>query len=144
MTMTSLITHSKQMIQPNTLTAIRFDEESSDIVGWHSTNSLSNPNSALITPSINAVGLLSGMVWWESPWSMTTPPTQFYYRFARDPYGNINTTANHDIAPTPGGQYHIFTWPISVHDGEPLALMVNHDGSDPLAVTLAEFKVWVP
>jgi hypothetical protein len=146
MTFVSLIVKTPQLIPPNTYTALRFDEESTDSPGWHDTNNLDSPGSALITPDQTAVAILSALVFWgAAPTDMVKPPTQYLHRFTRDPFtADIDSTATNDRAPTPGAQFHVFSWPMMIRAGQPLAVMVNHNGSEPLPVTLAEFKVWVP
>lgn len=141
---TSLIVTTDQLIPPGVWTVLRFDTESTDAPGWHTCSDLEDPCSALITPDVTATGFLAAMVQWASATGMATPPTQYLSRFVRDPFGTPDSTATGDRAPTPGAQFERFCWPIVVRDGQPLAVAVNHNGSDPLAVTLAEFKVWVP
>jgi hypothetical protein len=141
----SLIVKTPQLIAPNTYTAVRFDTESTDSPNWHVTNNLNSANSALITPDITAVAGLYAEIFWQNASDMERPPTQYLHRFTRDPFGpEPDSTATNDRAPTPGAQFHVFSWAITIRTGQPLALMVGHNGSGPLAVTLAEFKVWVP
>ena len=141
---TSLIVKTPQLIQPDTWTALRFDEESTDAPGWHDVLDLSDQRSALITPDVTEVALVAGLVFWAAAGTMSAP-TQYMARFTRDPFtAAIDSTATHDRVPTPGAQFDVFTWPMTIRTGQPLALMVAHNGSAPLAVTLAEFKVWVP
>ncbi len=146
MVFVSLITKTRQAIQPGGYTAIRFEAESTDIPNWHASKNLADPASALIIPELTAVGLLAGLVHWEAPGTeVAFAPTQYLARFTRDPFTDeIDSTATHDRAPTPGAQYDVFTWPMTVRDGQPLALMVAHNGSAAMTVTLAEFKVWIP
>lgn len=142
---TSLINKKLQLISPNTYTALRFDEESTDIPNWHVDLDLNSPASALIIPDVTAVGMVAGLVHWAPAGAMAAP-TQYLARITRDPYNVelLDSTATHDRAPTPGAQMEVFSWPMVVRAGQPLALMVAHNGSAPLAVQLAEFKVWVP
>jgi hypothetical protein len=142
----SLITSTPQAIPPNTYTALRFDTESTDIPGWHPSQNLKDPASALIIPDVNVVALVAGLVFWAAAMQSMTAPTQYLARITRNPFDPdlIDSTATHDRAPTPGGQFDVFSWPMVVRDRQPLAIMVAHNGSAPLAVNLAEFKVWVP
>jgi hypothetical protein len=137
----SLIVKKPQIVQPNTYTALRFDEESTDAGNWHASNDLTSQNSALIIPKTTAVGLLAGLIFWAP-----SDATQLLHRFTRDPFDpeEIDSTATNDIVPTVGQDFHVFTWPMTVRTGQPLALMVCHNASEPVAINLAEFKVWVP
>lgn len=137
----SLINKNPQLIQPGGYTALRFAEESTDALNWHVSNDLANPASALITPTVTDVGLVAALVFWAP-----SDATQLLHRFTRDPYDPelIDSTATNDRVPTVGQDFHVFTWPIKVRDGQPLALMVGHNASGPVAVNLCEFKVWVP
>lgn len=145
-TFVSLITQTPQWIPPHTYVAVRFEGESTDSVDWHPVTDLGHPDSALIIPTSTAVGLVAGAVFFENPRNLIAAPTQYQFRITRDPYDPelIDSTATHDRAPTPGAQFEAFTWPMKIRAGQPLALMVAHNGSSDLAVTLAEFKVWVP
>lgn len=162
----SLITTSPQLIDPDTYTAINFDDESSDVDNWHPYSGLTDPRSALITPKLTAYAMLCGEIFWEDPLAVarirsprllgeTTAewnerlapelPSQYQSRFTRDPYTSaIDSTCTEDRAPTPGGNFMAKSWAMTVRTGQPLALMVAHTGNFPLKVTLAEFKVWVP
>lgn len=147
MTFCSLIVQTSQLIQPNTYTALRFDTESADGDNLHASKNLASQNSALIIPKSTGVGLLAAEVFWENATTngMETIPTQYLYRFTRDPFTeDIDSTCTHDRAPTPGAQFEAFTWPITVRIGQPLAVMVGHNGSAALNVTLGEFKLWIP
>lgn len=141
---TSLINKKLQLIPPNTYTALRFDEESTDIPNWHIDVDLNSPASALIIPDVEAVARVDALVHWVSAAPLLVPPTQYLARISRDPYGEIDSTATNDRAPTPGAQFHVFGWTMKVFPGQPLAIMVAHNGGGSLAVQLAEFKVWVP
>lgn len=143
----SLINHGDQVIKPDVYTALRFDTENSDSGALHASVNLESRNSALIYPKSEAVGLLAAEVFWEDAKAtgMKEIPTQYRYRFSRDPFDDaIDSTCTHDRAPTPGGQFEAFTWPFTVRAGQPLAVMVAHNGSEPLKVVLAEFKLWIP
>lgn len=136
----SLIVKAPQIIPPNVYTALRFNEESTDSVGWHDSNDLSVSASALITPDVTDIALLAALVFWAP-----SDATQYYHRFTRDPFtAEIDSTATNDKAATTGQNFHCFTWPMTIRNGQPLAVMVTHNASVPVAVNLAEFKVWVP
>jgi hypothetical protein len=161
----SLIAREPQLIPPRSpYVALRFDEESTDVAGWHRSNDLTDPDSALIVPDVTAVGLVAALVFWEpatlaayrhfdmNPHEVlpvgaaAMAPRQFVHRFTRNPYQEtlVDSTCTNDRVPTPGSQFHTFSWPMTVRKGQPLALMVGHDAGYPMMVTLAEFKVWVP
>lgn len=133
----SLITKKRQIVQPGVYTALRFDEESTDSEDWHPNRSLASRDSALIIPKQKALAVVAGMVHWAE-----SDATQILHRISRDPYDeDIDSTATHDRAMTVGKQFHIFTWLMTIRVGQPLALMVNHNASGPVAIDLAEFKV---
>lgn len=140
----SLICKQRQVIPPNTYTELRFDEESIDGPNWHANTDLSSRDSALIIPQINAVARLDAMIHWESADAMAVPPTQYYARISRDPFGNIDSTATNDRAATTGKNMSVFGWTQKIYIGQPLAIMVAHNGVGLLGVVLAEFKVHVP
>lgn len=144
----SLICDTPQLIQPNTYTALRFDIESSDSTNWHQVSNLQDQRSALITPPADFDDQPAGLyaeVFWASATGMTQPPRQYLSRFSRDPFSaEVDSTCTEDRVPTPGQQFLTKSWVIIVRAGQPLAVMVAHDGSGPLAVTLSQFKVWVP
>lgn len=135
----SLIVKRPQRIPPRTYVALRFDTESTDLSGLHRSSNLALRDSALIIPTTTAVGLLSAMVFWDA-----SDATQYLHRFSRDPYGEIDNTCTNDKQATVGANFHTFSWPMTVRKGQPLALMVSHNASGPVNVTLAEFKLWIP
>lgn len=141
---TSLIVETPQVIAPDVWTVLRFNQESSDAPGWHDTNDINDPASALIVPNVEEWADIHVMIHWASASGMGQPPTQYMAQLARDPYSaQPNTTATNDKAPTPGKQFQVFSWGMKVFPGMPVAVRVQHDGSAPLAVVLAEFKVIV-
>lgn len=159
MAVSSLIVKVPQIIQPGVYTALRFNEESTDGSGWHDSNNLASANSALIVPDRTAYAGLYAQIFWENALARVTEdhpdwsaeerlawcPTQYQDRFSRDPYdADIDSTCTQDHAPTGGAQFLAKAWAITVRSGQPLAVMVAHNGGGPLAVTLAEFKVWIP
>lgn len=135
----SLIARKPQVILPGTWQALRFDEVSADSNRWHATKDLDDEDSALIIPRMNGVGWLSALVFWED-----SDATQVLHRFTRDPYVAPDSTCTNDRATTPGAEFHTYSWPMVLRTGQPVAAMVSHNASRPIAVTLAEFKAWMP
>ena len=65
-------------------------------------------------------------------------------RFVRDPLnlaGGADSTCTEDSPASPGAQFRAKAYGIFVHVGTPLALMVRHNGSSPVALTHAQFKL---
>lgn len=141
MTLISLKTSKRQLVQPKADTVVRFDLESTDTPDWH------KRNSGLIIPGVTAVGMLWGKVGWEDPEKagLETVPTKYYLKFVRDPgTPAADQTAAVHWPPVPYGQNQLVDWPGTVRAGQPLALVVRHNGSGPLAIGIAEFKLWIP
>lgn len=103
------------------------------------TSSYPDARSALIWPSRDGWGMLSAMVFWEA-----ASASEYRARFIRDPLGlstGYDSTATTDYPATPGGQYRTYHWQMFVHVGTPVAFAVRHNGSSPVGITLAEFKL---
>jgi hypothetical protein len=65
-------------------------------------------------------------------------------RFVRDPLnlaGGPDSTCTEDSRTTPGAQFRAKAWGMFVHLGTPIALLVRHNGSSPVALTHAQFKL---
>ncbi|WP_157251135.1 hypothetical protein [Nonomuraea typhae] len=148
----SLIARSPQLIPagPN-YTLLRFPYgsttgESYDADGMHNpaqpdgvTSAYPDLRSGLIWPAHDAWAQLYAMVQWEDG-----TYDEVRDRFTRDPlalFGPPDSTCTEDYAATPGGQYRSKSWGMFVHPGVPLGLMVRHNASTAVAVTLAEFKL---
>jgi len=103
------------------------------------TNWTTDDRSGLIWPSASGWGHLYALMYWD-----TGDYTELRSRFVRDPL-NLSTgydsTCTEDETPTPGGQYEAKAWGMFVHPDTPVALMVRHNASVPVALTLAEFKM---
>lgn len=154
MTFCSLINKTRQSIEPLTYTELRFGGgtagESSDHDHWHENTDTTKRASGLIIPTVTGVGMLWAKIGWQDPVRVAAElggkaPTKFYAKFVRDPWTTREdqTGAQH-FAPVPGGQNHITSWVGVLRDGQPLAVMVMHNGDQPLDVVLAEYKAWVP
>lgn len=157
MTMTlvvcSLISTGSQVIPANAYTILRFpfDAESADSFNMHDkvqpdtgeTITVSNPRAGLIWPKHDAWATLNGLIYIEDD-----NYTEIRTRFVRDPL-NLTTgedsTCTEDHAPTVGGQYIAKNWNIFVHPNTPVGLLVKHNATTSVAVTLSEFKMsyWV-
>jgi hypothetical protein len=123
-------------------------EESYDAWGMHdamqpdaySVSSWSRDDrSGLVWPSKNGWGTVHGLVYWEAGGY-----TEVRSRVVRDPLGiagGYDSTCTEDDAATPGGQYRAKTWGLFVNPSTPLGLMVRHNASTAVKVTLAEFKL---
>lgn len=97
--------------------------------------------SGLIWPTVGGWGSLNALAYWEDG-----SYTEIRSRFVRDPLGlstGYDSTCTEDHVPTPGGQYRAKHWEMFVHPGTPLAFLVRHNASSPVALTLAEFKLTI-
>lgn len=105
-----------------------------DIVDWRT-----DDRSGLIWPAVDGWGSLTGMLYWE-----TSDATEFRDRFVRDPL-NLSTgwdsTATEHRPPSPGMQCFHKSHEMFVKPETPLSLMVSHNASAPIRLTLAEFKL---
>lgn len=147
----SLINKAPQVIEPATYTALRFGpDESTDRDGWHESTDVTKRTSALIVPRVTAVGWLWAKVAWEDPRKVAdveggNVPSKYYAKIVRDPWtARADQTGAQHFAAVPGSQNHVTSWLGTLRDGQPLALMVMHNGDRPLNVVLSEFKAWIP
>lgn len=108
--------------------------DSYEVTDWST-----DDRSGLIWPIVPGWGTLHALAYWDEG-----DYTEVRSRFVRDPL-NLSTgydsTCTEDDVPTPGGQYRAKTWGMFVHSGTPLGFMVRHNGTSPVALTLAEFKL---
>lgn len=107
--------------------------------GYVVTSWAQDDRSGLIWPAAAGWGDLYGLMYWEG-----ADYTEVRSRFVRDPLslaGGYDSTCTEDDNPTPGGQYRAKSWGVFVDPGTPLALLVRHNASQPVDLTLAEFKL---
>lgn len=146
----SLLAESPQTIPPgDTYTLVRFPFgiESYDIHDMHPAiqpdtgqmvNS-SSPRAGLIWPAHLVWAQVYALIYWEDG-----PYTEVRDRFVRDPlglFGTPDSTCTEDHPATPGGQFRAKSWGMFVKPSVPLGLMVRHNASSPVRLTLAEFKI---
>jgi hypothetical protein len=153
----SLITSGPQPIKPKTYTIVRFPfgtAESTDTLNMHAASrggtygSLAAANwkaedrAGLIFPSRSGWAQLTAMIQWDAG---DSGQREYRDQFVRDPLGYtsdpVNTTATEHRPPSLGMQCFAKSWTIAVNPDTPLALRVYHDGTQPLNVSLAEFKL---
>jgi len=122
------------------------DAESYDAHGMHQTrqpdggtSAYPDERSGLIWPALDGWGSLTAMVFWASG-----DYTEVRDRFVRDPLDlstGYDSTATEDHARTPGGQYRHKHHEMFVHPRTPVAFLVRHNGSAPVRITHAQFKL---
>lgn len=142
----SLINKAGQIIQPNKYTELRYGpDESSDHAAWHQNTDTTKRASALIIPRVTGVGHLWAKIGWQNPADAGgTIPTKYYAKFVRDPWtDDEDQTGAQHFAPVPFTQNHVTCWHGVLFTDQPLALMVMHNGSTPLTITVSEFKASV-
>lgn len=131
----SLIAKTSQVIQPNRYTLLEFPFgklESMDRENMHP----ASKHRGLIYPAHSAWGYLHAMIFWERGAS------EYRDRFVRDPLSKRADSTNSEHRPAShGNQCFAKSWAMFVHPDVPLGLMVAHNASKPLKVTLAEFKL---
>jgi hypothetical protein len=99
----------------------------------------SHDRAGLIWPSMNGWGELKALMYW-APGGYS----EVRSRFVRDPLnlaGGADSTCTEDSATTPGAQFRAKAWGIFVQVGTPIALMVRHNGSSPVVLAHAQFKL---
>ena len=131
-----------------------FDTESYDPWGMHSplqpdayrmspSSWATQPRSGLVWPcwpdGVRGWGTVYGLVYWAAG-----DYTEVRSRIVRDPLGiatGYDSTCTEDHVASPGGQFRAKNWGLFVDPQTPLGLMVRHNASDAVDVTLAEFKL---
>lgn len=107
--------------------------------GYQITDWAKDDRSGLVWPTLDGWASLNAMVFWDSG-----NYTEIRDRFVRDPLGlagEPDSTCTEDHPTTPGGQYRAKHWELFAHPGTPLALLVRHNASAPVNITLAELKL---
>lgn len=143
-TQCKLYTNTPQLIQPQTWTTVRYDEvlrNDRRMFQGTGTGVVAEPESALIQPPQDGDFIWSRFLHWDT---ITVPPgdtrpRQFIERFCRDPYTVPDSTGSSDGPDSGGREFRLGTWQFRGHAGQPVAVQVWHDHSEPVAVVHAQF-----
>ncbi|NGO69295.1 hypothetical protein [Streptomyces boncukensis] len=139
-TMCKLFTNTDQEIPPQTWTTVRFDVVLRDDGMYQGTGLVTDAESALIQPPADGDYLWFRFVHWDSiTTSDCDPEVQFIERFVRDPYTDPDSTGSQDGDDTAGREFHLGGWAFKGRAGQPVAVEVWHNHSEPVDVTHAQF-----
>lgn len=140
-TQAKLYTVQRQTIPPNTWVQIRFDTALRNDDGMWFDDEM-GPESALITPALDGDFIWTYLVRFDS---ITIPAgdteeRQFHARYVRDPYTLPDNTGESDHDDTVGKDLLNGTWLFRGHSGQPVALEVRHNHTEPVDVDHAQFS----
>lgn len=98
-----------------------------------------SPRAGLIWPAHDAWARLDALLYWEAG-----DYDEVRDRFVRDPLDlstGYDSTCTEDRQATVGGQFNAKSWPMFVHPGTPLAVLVRHNAPVAVRLMLAELKL---
>ncbi len=138
-TQCKLYTDVAQSIEPQTWTTIKYDQVLKDTgTMYQGDGTVTNPDSALIEPDQDGDFIWFRKVHWASI-SASGDEAQFIERFVRNPYTDADSTGGDDHDDTDGAEFNVGAWAFRGRSGQPVAVEVWHNHSDPVDVTHAQF-----
>lgn len=141
-TQCKLYTNTRQLIEPDTWTTVRFDVVLRNDRGmYRGTRDVADRNSALIQPDRDGDFLWFRLVKWDN---ITIPEgdtrlRDFHERFVRDPYASPDNTGEADGPDTVGQDIRLGGWAFHGNAGQPVAVEVRHNHDQPVAIIHAQF-----
>lgn len=139
-TQCKLYTNVRQSVPPNTWYQIRFDVALRNDDGMWLDDRL-GPESALIRPRFDGDFIWARLVKFDQVQAgPAADGVQFNVRFVRDPYTNPDNTGEADGNDTPGQDIRLGTWLFRGRAGQPVAVEVRHNHTEPVGIIHAQFS----